>query len=61
MTVAATNSNGDDSWIERMQVSNDPLNFEFPVADDGDGDSDEPEMEVPLDDDLCTTQMMANL
>ena len=58
MVVASMNVN-EDSWIQRMQVNNEPLNYDFPAADDNDADSDEAEMEVPLDDDLCTAQMLA--
>ena len=42
-----------------MQVNNELLNYDFLAADDNDADSDEAEMEVPLDDDLCTAQMLA--
>ena len=60
MHVANITDN-DGSWTERMRVNNEPLNYEFPTADDNEDedDSDEPEMERPLDDDLCTAQMMA--
>jgi len=57
MAVASINDN-DTCWIERMQVNNEPLNYDFLNAEDVECDGNEAQMEVPLDDDLCTTQIM---
>lgn len=49
----------DATWIDNMQVNNDPLNNDFGGEDNVSADSDEPETEVPLDDDLCNAEMLA--
>ena len=57
--AVATRTNNDACWVERMQVNNESLNYDFSNVDDVEGDGEEAQMEVPLDDDLCTAQMMA--
>lgn len=54
----ATGPKNDRSWINNMQVNNEPINYDFGVEDDIHEDGDEPE-EIPLDDDLCNAQMKA--
>ena len=49
----------DTTWVENMQVNNDPLEYDFGGAEADCVDNDEPEMEILLDDDLCSAQIMA--
>jgi len=58
MTVVSVPEN-DRTWMDNMQVNNDPLNYEFGGNDQGCVDGDQPEMEITLDDDLCNAQTMA--
>ena len=54
--AVATTTVDDTCWTE---VNNEPLNYDFPNIVDPEEDGDEVQMEVPMDDNLCTTQMMA--
>ena len=58
MTVASVPDN-DTTWMDNMQINNDPLNYDFGGEDNNVGDNEDPEMEIPLDDDLCNAQMLA--
>ena len=55
--AVATTTVDDTCWTG---VSNEPLNYDYDTNTvDTEEDGDEPQMEVPMDDDLCTAQMMA--
>ena len=55
--AVATTTVDDSCWTG---VSNEPLNYDYDTNTvDPEEDGDEVQMEEPMDDDLCTAQMMA--